>query len=543
MSQVGDSYKQHPVEGSYDAIVIGSGIGGLTVAALLAKHAERKVLVLERHYVAGGFTHVFHRPGYEWDVGVHYIGGVNSPRSDVRAAFDHVTEGRLQWSPMPDVYDRIHIADRSYDFPTGLERFRDRMKQYFPEEAVAIDRYLDAVHAAVQASGLYFAEKALPGPLARAIGGPLRARFLRFADQTTAQVLGRFTRNPELTAVLTGQWGNYGLPPAQSSFGMHAIVAHHYFEGGAYPVGGASSIAASITPVIQRGGGRIAVGAEVAQIMLDGDRRAIGVRMADGRELLSRVVISDAGAVNTFSRLLPAGACAGLGVLEEIESVPPSTGHLCLYVGVKRDPDVPDFDATNLWIYRDADHDGNLARFADDPDAPWPALFISFPSAKDPSFAGRHPGRSTIEVIAPAPYRWFERWGDTRWKRRGKDYDDFKQRLAARLLRALEHHVPAARGRIDYSELSTPLSTRHFAGYQRGEIYGCGTTPARFRMRSLGARTPIRNLYLTGQDACSPGVTGALFGGAMAASAVIGRNLISVMSRSAPRETMLRAAS
>src|SRR5580658_10952823 len=100
------SYRQATVEDTFDAIVIGSGIGGLTAASLLARHAGRRVLILERHYTAGGFTHVFHRPGYEWDVGVHYIGQVNDPASPVRRAFDHVSGGELDWVPMPDVYDR-----------------------------------------------------------------------------------------------------------------------------------------------------------------------------------------------------------------------------------------------------------------------------------------------------------------------------------------------------------------------------------------------------------------------------------------------------
>jgi all-trans-retinol 13,14-reductase len=105
----GVSYKQHPPEGEFDAIVIGSGIGGLASAALLAQRAGKRVLVLERHYTAGGFTHVFHRPGYEWDVGVHYIGqmGAGAP---MRALFDEITEGRLKWNAMPEVYDRIRIG-------------------------------------------------------------------------------------------------------------------------------------------------------------------------------------------------------------------------------------------------------------------------------------------------------------------------------------------------------------------------------------------------------------------------------------------------
>jgi all-trans-retinol 13,14-reductase len=530
MKLTGHSYKQHQIAESWDTIVIGSGIGGLTAAALLAKHGGQRVLVLERHYTAGGFTHAFRRPGYEWDAGVHYVGEVNDSASSIRAAFDHITDGRLRWNPMPDVYDRISIGDRTYDFPTGLERFRAWIGDAFPGERKAIDHYIAAVCATVRARDRFFAEKAIPAPLARLIGPPLRSGFLRYASQTTAQVLSGFTSNPELIAVLTGQWGDYGLPPGQSSFGMHAIIAQHYFEGAGYPVGGASEIAASIAPTIERAGGDIIYSAEVSEILLDKGQRAIGVRMADGRELRARTVISDAGAHNTFARLLPARLAATTGILEELENIPPSVGHVCLYAGVKRTDGEPDFEATNRWVYSDSDHDGNFARFAADPERPWPCLFISFPSAKDPTFEQRHPGRSTIEVVAPAPYSPFAKWAETRWKRRGADYEHFKQMLATRLQDDLEKHVPAVRGRIDHAEVSTPLSTRHFANYQHGEIYGLSATPARFRLRSLGARTPVGSLFLTGADTCSLGVAGAMYGGVITASAVLKRNLSAKVS-------------
>jgi all-trans-retinol 13,14-reductase len=187
---------------------------------------------------------------------------------------------------------------------------------------------------------------------------------------------------------------------------------------------------------------------------------------------------------------------------------------------------LPEFEATNRWIYGNADHDASFARFAVDPGEPWPCLFISFPSAKDPTFEQRYPGRSTIEVIAPVRFTPFQQWAAKRWKRRGADYEQFKQMLADRLRADLERHVPEVRGLVDCAEVSTPLSTRHFANHQHGEIYGLSPTPARFRLRSLGARTPIRNLFLTGADTCTSGVAGAMFGGVITASAVLKRNLM-----------------
>jgi all-trans-retinol 13,14-reductase len=531
MNQTGSPLPAGPVAGPCDAIVIGSGMGGLTAAALLAKHANRRVLVLERHYAAGGFTHSFHRSGFEWDVGVHYIGGVNLARSATRAAFDRLTQGRLQWSPMGEVYDTIRIGDRSYDFPTGTERFRDRLKGYFPGEGRAIDRYLAAVRSAVRSANLCFAEKAIPGPLAFLVGGLMRRPFLRHSDRTTAEVLGELTRNRELAAVLCGQWGNYGLPPSQSSFGMHAIIVDHYLEGAGYPVGGASRIAAAVAPLIESAGGRIATRAEVSRILIERGDRAVGVRLADGREIRAPIIISDAGARNTFGRLLPGELSNRLRIRGELERIAPSMSYLCLYVGLTRDANEPEFGSANLWNYPDCDQDGSLRRYSKDPSSPFPMLFISFPSAKDPTFAERHPGRSTIEVIAPAPFAWFQPWADSSWRKRPGAYEALKQTLAERLLAELHLHVPATKGRIVHVELSTPLSTRHFDNGPEGEAYGLSATPARFRVRRLGARTAVRNLYLTGQDVATAGVTGAMAGGAIAASVILRRNLVSALFR------------
>src|SRR5579871_1006625 len=526
------SYRQHQLADNWDAIVIGSGIGGLTAAALLSRHARKRVLVLERHYTAGGYTHTFHRPGYEWDVGVHYIGQVRNASFAVRRAFDHITDGRLEWAPMPDIYDRVLVNGRTYDFPMGLERFRSRMQEYFPRDAAAIDRYIAALQSCDRASGMYFAEKAVPSVMARLAGGLMRGAYLRWANQTTAQVLSEITNNQELIGVLTAQWGDYGLPPGQSSFGIHAMIARHYFEGADYPVGGASRIAATIAPLIEENGGMIVVSAEAESVILQGEK-AIGVRMADGREFRAGIVISDAGARNTFERLVPQTAQVADGIREQLHSIAPSMAHLSLYVGAKKTAGQLGIEGTNLWVLPSYDHDANLARYAADMSAPFPVLFISFPSAKDPDFERRHPGRSTVEVVTLARYDWFQKWHGTAWHRRGPDYEACKRELAARLQTELERYVPALAGEIDYAELSTPLSTRHFTNHACGEAYGLSATPERFRLRCLRPQTPVRNLYLTGQDVVSLGVTGALFGGMVAASAIIGRNLVAKVTKPA----------
>jgi all-trans-retinol 13,14-reductase len=189
--------------------------------------------------------------------------------------------------------------------------------------------------------------------------------------------------------------------------------------------------------------------------------------------------------------------------------------------------------AANLWIHPGVDFNQNLSRFIGDEHAPFPFLFISFPSAKDPSFADRHPGHETIEVGTLAPFERFAQWSAARWRRRGADYDAVKAEISNRMLAELYRYVPAVQGAVVTTELSTPVSTRHFLGNQRGETYGVAHSPARFESRDLRPQTPVRGLYLTGQDVGTGGVMGAISGAVATASAMLRRNLFSEVSKAA----------
>ncbi|KPK52925.1 MAG: FAD-dependent oxidoreductase [Myxococcales bacterium SG8_38_1] len=524
--RIGTSYKQHPgLRDEWDAIVIGSGIGGLTTAASLAKLANKRVLVLERHYTAGGFTHTFRRPGYEWDVGIHYIGEVAHPKAMGRRMFDFLTDGKLEWEDMGEVYDRIYLGDNAYDLVKGYENFRAQIHEYFPQDEAAIDQYLEKVVATVKKAQMFFAEKAVPPFVSTLFGGMMRRPTLKEATRTTREVLEEITQNQELIGVLTGQFGDYGLVPAKGSFFIHAMVVAHYFRGASYPIGGASRIAASIIPTIEAAGGEVVTNADVQEILVH-DGRAVGVKLADGHELRAPLVISNAGVINTFEKLLPAAVANETGYAAKARKIGASIAHLSLYVGLQGTTEELGLEKTNHWVYRDHDHEKNFEAFEKDINAPLPVVYLSFPSAKDPDFNRRYPGKSTIEAITLGPATPFKQWENTSWKKRGAAYDELKASLSERLLDTLYKHAPGARGKVEIAELSTPLTTTNFAAHPDGAIYGLAHSPERYQQRWLRPRTPIKGLYLTGADVVSAGLMGAMMGGFVCASAVLNGNVL-----------------
>jgi len=144
--RIGYRYRPGRLAEAYDAVVIGSGMGGLTTAAMLSDLGW-KVCVLEQHYTAGGYTHSYERNGYEWDVGVHYIGDVGT-KTRTRKMFDYLSDGKLEWAPMDKEYDRFFIGDKTFNAKAGKQEFRDNLIRQFPGEEQAIDAYLTLLKSA-----------------------------------------------------------------------------------------------------------------------------------------------------------------------------------------------------------------------------------------------------------------------------------------------------------------------------------------------------------------------------------------------------------
>ncbi|HMU97444.1 MAG TPA: NAD(P)/FAD-dependent oxidoreductase [Chitinophagales bacterium] len=523
-----ESYKKRPkLDEHYDVICIGSGLGSLCTASLLARNGK-KVLVCEKHYTPGGYTHVFTRNDYEWDVGLHYVGDMDRKGSALRIIFEYITDRNLKWADMGEVYDRVLINGKTFEYLKGLSKWKERMKIYFPTEqdAIAIDKYVEILFAVNNAGKSFYMQKAMP-KLVQFFTKPfLNKSYQKYYSQTTKELLDSLSDNEELKAVLAAQFGDYGMPPSQSSFVIHAAVALHYMNGGFYPVGGSEEIFNTIMPSILNTGGKTIISAEVKEILVE-NGKAIGVLMADGKKITADIIVSGVGAHLTFEKLLNTENQKKIKFSNDLKNLPPSYGHFSLYIGLQHTATELNLPKANYWIYPNGnDHDAAVEKFMNDYNEEFPVVYISFPSAKNPKFDEKYPGRATIEIISVANYDWFTEWENSRWKKRGENYETFKEKIAQRLLAHLYKVEPQVEGKIDTYELSTPLSTKNFCSYQKGEIYGLTHSPQRFDSEYLKPQTPIKNLYLTGQDIVTVGIAGALMSGVLTTSAILGKNIM-----------------
>jgi phytoene dehydrogenase-like protein len=502
----------------YDVIIIGSGISGLTCASLLSQFGKQRILVLERHFKPGGFTHVFRRNArntYEWDVGLHYVGEMMTG-SLPRAIFDFIGRGGIRWQALPDEYDVFVFPDTIFKAIKGQKQFEEALVSKFPSEKIALAQYFkDLKKAAAWYLRLLIASM-LPLGLGK-VGNLLRKMGSGLALQTTGAYLNRLFKNEKLKAILASQWGDYGLPPNQSAFVIHALVASHYLNGGYYPVGGGKIIADSIIPEIERHGGQVLVNHEVDTIVNDGER-VIGVtvthhkKSGDVKESFNApVIISAAGAYNTYVQLLS-------GMFEDkFRNFKKGTASVNLYVGLTEDPGKLGLKGENHWLFTSYNHDEMYQKRNDLIDGQVTHCYVSFPSLKNPPALSH-----TMEIIAFIDTEPFSRWADKPWKNRGPDYDALKQRISTALLEFVERKIPGITKIVDYMELSTPLSTFFFTGHPDGTIYGLPATPERYQNNWLGIRTPFSNLFLTGTDATGHGIVGAMWGGVLTAGTVMG---------------------
>lgn len=516
-----------PVDGPFDTIVIGSGISGLAGAATLARTGDR-VLVLERHFQVGGFTHVFRRGPYEWDVGVHYLGTIH-PRSGWYLQLSALTDGRMEFEPIGEVTDVIRFPGLEVRMPTTYDAYKQVLAEHFPSERDGISAYLDKIDDTRKRLTNYFASSVPPKPLTKLARSLLVRTAHEAATVTTDQMMSRYIKDERLKDVLDAQWGNIGMPRRRCSFLVHAAMLGFYLEsGGVYPVGGSSSFARQLGRTIYDHGSKIRVKAEVERILISGNK-AIGVRLKGGEEILAKRVISSVGAYNTYNVLL-AGQPRAAAERAAVGRLPLAYEYMNLFLGLDRPSTELGLGPASHWIYRSWDTGADIFWDVENPRGQGSPkiIFASSSSSRDPHFGQDGNTGHNAQVVFIGAQGAFDRWRGTKWKKRGADYEEMKKGVSEALTAALDVHFPGLRKHVKVAEISTPLSYETFTGHPKGIPYGVAPIPERYESMSLRPQTPFRNLYLCGQDLVMPGVSAA-FGSAMMCTSLIRRRNIGAM--------------
>lgn len=508
----------------FDIIFVGSGMGSLCAASLLAQSYGKKILILEKHFQPGGFTHEFQRKQgkYHWDVGIHYVGDMQE-EGLCRKISDKITRKKVQWKRIAEPFERLIFPSVSFDIYGEPEKFKADLGNKFPEETEAIERYFKDIKKTSNLFGKSIMMRLAPPPLDSLSGLLGESKIFTLKEYLDANF-----QSQELKGILAAQWGDYGLPPSKVAFAMHATLVQHYLHGGYYPIGGAGKIFEAVEPILEEFGGAVLSSVEVNEILIK-EGKTVGVKVkalrGEGLEknFFAPIVASCAGAYPTYMKLIPENYPIPFRKsLKEFYNKEKMTTSLCLYLGLSESPAKFGFKGENYWIFSSSDHDQNFSERNDwvAADGEIPNLYLSFPSLKNPD-AKSH----TMDVITFTDYDHFTQWKSEPWKRRGEEYKQLKEKITERMLTTLESRFPGISKIVEYSELSTPITNEHFTSHPDGAIYGLACVPERYKKEEcpwFNVRTPIEGLYLTGADAASPGVAGAMMGGLASALAIAG---------------------
>lgn len=493
----------------FEDLVIGAGMAGLSVAALLAK-SGRRVLVVEAHDVPGGYAHTFRMRDFRFCAQVHYIFGCGEGETIGRILgkldLDHaIPFVRLD----PEGFDHIVVGGDRFRIPNGLSKFRERLLRRFPSWRTPILRYFDIVTAVAEELDR---TDELPSRLTpwTVVRSAYRFRHLiRYATSTLGNVYDAIHAPPLLRAILAGQCGDYLLPPRDVSFLLHVALVHGYDRGAYYPKNHFGHFVETIADSIRNTPGcAVLLEHEVERIQA-AQGRVTGVRTKNGKTFTAQRYISNMDPHRTASLV-------GWNHFKPEEDkrfhYEYSAGTFTMYLGV-RGLDLRDhgFGSHNVWHYPDE----NIERHYDDQlirnnlTNPW--LFMSTPTLHSDTPGICPPGHQILEVATACDHAHF---AALRMRDRRR-YNQEKKKVRDTILDILEaHYVPGLRKHLALQVMGTPATNERFCGAPAGNSYGASLVPKNISLERKPYRTSLDNLWIANATAGMPSVAGAMGAGA-----------------------------
>ena len=465
---------------SYDVIVVGAGLGGLSCAASLAK-AGKRVLLVERQDGVGGFAHAFRRGPYIFDPAVHFT--VLGQRGEFLHMMLSIlgVEDQVEFLEM-DLFAGVEFPDGRFDIPVGLDAAIDAMGACAPEAANSIRAFFEVAAEFTEQSMAQGPRVPLKDLEATEGQYPL---LFKYRMSTLDEVLDEFVSDPKARAMCGIAWPYVGTPPARVSFATYsANMVAVMSKGPVSCKGGFQSLADAFASAIRLHGGDITLSSPVTKILVE-DGRAAGVEIEGGRRVRADVVVSNADASCTFEQLVGEEHLPE-AFMRRLRRMKPAPSAVALYAATRADPAAAGLPHEML-INHHWDH---AKSWTDVTEGRLGGLWVAFPTIMDPSLAPE--GEHLVILTSLAQYDIGEPWAEA------------KPRFTEMLMDEAERILPGFREGLTHAEVATPLTLERYTGVQRGAIYGWDNTPAQSVPKRLSQQTPLPGLYLAGHWA-NPG--------------------------------------
>ncbi len=487
-----------------DAIVVGSGVSGLTSACLLAA-SGRRVIVLEQHYIPGGLLQRFRRGGVPFDTGFHYIGGA-AEGGPLRCYLEFLgILDRLTLEPFdPDGFDEIVLPGRRFAFPTGRAAIRTALHAAFPAERVAIDGYFDLIERLTSNH-----------PLVSFVHDEYeRPAQPREAERSVSEVLTSLTADDDLRAVLSAQCMLYGVPADRASIDAHAMVCDSFYHSVHGLDGGGDALISALVERLGELGGELRLRHDVERITA-ADGAVTGVRTASGEVFEAPEVVATAHPSVVLELL--GDTAVPRRYRRRVEGLRNAPSALLVH-GVARGVATPHGRRRNWWWFPSPEDAWKERRPWFERSEPPPGVVVLAAGA-----VPELPGSSVFQVACLLREGELDGSGSrAEWRRR-------KLEAGRRLLDVVAECEPRWRGHLEVLDVSTPYALSHFVRSPEGSCYGVECSTDQWVRNAPPVRLGVRGLVLAGQSVGLPGVLGCMVTAFLAAGSLRG-DLASIYS-------------
>jgi all-trans-retinol 13,14-reductase len=476
----------------YDAIIIGSGLGGLSCAAAFARQGF-KPLVLEQHDQPGGYATTFRRPGgFIFDVSLHSTtAGERNGIHNLIPGFPEITD--VEFLPHPNLYRMIY-PDYDIRVPQqNVNGYIDILIGYFPQEEAGIRGIFEDMEGLSRDINRISNAQ---GPVDMTRFGLDYPYLAKSTNKTWGELVDARIIDPKLKAIISSQWGYYGLPPSQLSCFYYAMPAIGYLkDGGYYPRGKSQKISNAFVDFIEGHGGKVMLKTRVEKILLK-DHTVYGVKTEQGKEFSARVVISNANAHDTFQRMLNEEEYLK-DYLGQLNQYRVSLSCFQIFLGLKEDL-ISKLGISDSEIFYETGYDADAGyKNAQQANVEEGGFGLTL---YDNIYKGYSPeGKNTLNILTLQGYDHWEKYEKDYIQGKKSEYRKEKERMANILIDRLEKTLlPGLSKAIAVKEIGTPLTNVRYTGNYRGAIYGWDQTLNNSGQNRLPHHTPIRNLYLAG---------------------------------------------